>query len=119
MVVIAYVGNVYGAKILPLWQNAVFTIHVMVFLALVVPIWVNAPLATSKQVWLDFTVSTGWPSPALGVLIGQQTGIFGMIGIDTVGVLLRIQMRPILIFVHRLPTWQRKSEMPQKQYQRS
>lgn len=27
--IIAYAGNVYGAKALPYWQNAVFAIHII------------------------------------------------------------------------------------------
>lgn len=51
---VAFIGNVYGSKILPYWQNAVFAIHVMAYFAFIIPIWVNAPRATSKQVWTGF-----------------------------------------------------------------
>lgn len=81
---IAYVGNVYGHKYLHLWQNTVFALHVLVYFAFLIPIWVNAPRASSKQVWTDFTFSGGWHSAGLSVLVGQQTGIFTQIGIDTV-----------------------------------
>jgi choline transport protein len=84
-VCIAYIGNVYGAKVLHLWQNAVFALHILVYLAFIIPIWVNAPRASSSQVWTEFTFSGGWPSAGLAVLVGQQTGIFTQIGVDTVG----------------------------------
>jgi choline transport protein len=83
-VCIAYTGNVYGHKVLHLWQNVVFALHILVFLAFIIPIWVNAPQASSKQVWTEFTFSGGWPNAGLAVLIGQQTGIFSQIGLDTV-----------------------------------
>src|SRR4051794_33457347 len=41
-VCIAFVGNVFGSKILPYWQNAVFAIHVLAYFAFIIPIWVNA-----------------------------------------------------------------------------
>lgn len=84
-VCIAYIGNVWGAKFLHLWQNVVFVLHILVYLAFIIPIWVNAPQASSSQVWTEFTFSGGWPSMGLAVLVGQQTGIFTQIGVDTVG----------------------------------
>ena len=83
-VCIAYIGNVWGAKFLHLWQNVVFVLHILVYLAFIIPIWVNAPRASSSQVWTEFTFSGGWPSIGLAALVGQQTGIFTQIGVDTV-----------------------------------
>src|SRR5580658_6812473 len=36
-VCIAFIGNVFGSKILPYWQNAVFAIHVMAYFAFIIP----------------------------------------------------------------------------------
>jgi choline transport protein len=81
---IAYVGNVFGSKILPHWQNAVFAIHVMAYFAFIIPIWVNAPRATSQQVWTEFSNSGGWSNLSLSVMIGQLSGIYTQVGVDTV-----------------------------------
>lgn len=83
-VIIAFVGNTYGSKWLHLWQNVVFALHILVYLAFIIPIWVNAPRASSSTVWSEFTFSGGWPNPGLAALVGQQTGIFTQIGVDTV-----------------------------------
>lgn len=83
-IVIAYVGSVWGAKYLHLWQNAAFVLHILVYLALIIPIWVNAPRASSSQVWTEFNFSGGWPNMGLAMLVGQQTAIFAQIGVDTV-----------------------------------
>jgi len=83
-VAIAFVGNVFGSKILHLWQNVVFVIHVLAYFALIIPIWFNAPRASTAQVWTQFTNSGGWNSLGLSVLIGQLTAIFTQVGIDTV-----------------------------------
>jgi hypothetical protein len=81
---IAYAGNVFGSKILPHWQNAVFAVHIMAYFAFIIPIWVNAPRATSRQVWVEFTISGGWSSSGLAIMIGQLSGMFTQIGIDAV-----------------------------------
>ena len=83
-VCIAFIGNVYGAKVLHLWQNAVFCIHVLAYFAFIIPIWVNAPKASSKDVWTKFEYNGGWKSPGLSVLAGQLTGIYFQLGFDTV-----------------------------------
>ena len=83
-VVLAYSGNVFGAKILPYWQNAIFGVHVFAYFAFIVPIWVSARTATHHQVWCEFSNSGGFSSIGLSVLVGQLTGISGQIGVDTV-----------------------------------
>ncbi|KAM5434525.1 hypothetical protein McanMca71_006219 [Microsporum canis] len=82
-VLVAFVGNVFGARILHMWQNAVFGLHLLVYLGFIIPIWVNAPRASSSQVWTGFTFVGGWPNAGLAVLVGQQTAIFTQIGVDT------------------------------------
>lgn len=81
---VSFVVNVYGVNVIHRWQNAVFSLHIMVSLAFIIPIWVNAPSATSTQVWTEFDFSGGWPNPSLAMFVGQQSGIFSQIGIDTV-----------------------------------
>jgi len=81
---IAYAGNVYGSKILPYWQNAVFAIHLMAYFGFIIPIWVNAPRASSREVWVEFTWSGGWTNLPLAAMIGQLSGIFTQVGIDAV-----------------------------------
>jgi choline transport protein len=83
-VCIAFIGNVFGSKILPHWQNAVFAIHIMAYFAFIIPIWVNAPRASSQQVWTGFSNSGGWSSLGLSVMTGQLSGIYTQVGIDTV-----------------------------------
>ena len=80
----AYIGNVYGSKILPYWQKPVFAIHILAYLGYIVPIWLNAPKATHAQVWASFQNEGGWSSIGLAVLVGQLSGIGQQVGIDTV-----------------------------------
>ncbi|KIW89747.1 uncharacterized protein Z519_09904 [Cladophialophora bantiana CBS 173.52] len=80
---IAFVGNVFGHKVLHLWQNAVFVIHVLAYFAFIIPIWVNAPRATTNEVWTGFTNEGGWSSTGFAVLVGQLSGIYTQLGLDT------------------------------------
>ena len=73
----------YGSKILPYWQNAVFAVHIIAYFGYIVPIWVKAPAATHSQVWAEFQNEGGWSSMGLTLLVGQLTGISAQVGIDT------------------------------------
>lgn len=81
---LAFVGNVYGSKILPYWQNAVFAVHILAYFAYIIPIWVSAPRATHRQVWGEFQNTGGWSNLGLSILVGQLSGISNQVGIDTV-----------------------------------
>lgn len=81
---IAFIGSVYGAKVLPYWQTTVFAVHVLGFLAYIVPIWINAPRASHQQVWAEFQNEGGWSSMGLSLMVGQLAGISQQVGIDTV-----------------------------------
>ncbi|KAG5927306.1 hypothetical protein E4U42_002365 [Claviceps africana] len=80
---IALAANVYGARLLPRWQNIVFVLHIGAYFAVLAPVWVNAPRAESTQVWSGFENSGMWPSMSLAILIGQMPGITAQVGIDT------------------------------------
>ena len=83
-VAIAFCGNVFGYKVLHLWQNVAFCVHILAYFAFIIPIWVNAPTAPHKEVWGDFTNYGGWFSPGFAVLVGQLSGIYTQLGLDTV-----------------------------------
>lgn len=83
-VVMAFAGNVFGSRILPYWQNAIFAIHIMAFLGFIIPIWVSAPVATHEEVWGTFDASGGWGTMGLTIMVGQLTGIANALGIDAV-----------------------------------
>ncbi|TKA83834.1 hypothetical protein B0A55_00137 [Friedmanniomyces simplex] len=80
---IAYMGNVYGSRVLQRWQNAVCAIHILGYFGYIIPIWINAPRATHQQVWADWQNEGGWGSLGLAVLVGQLSGISQQTGIDT------------------------------------
>ena len=81
--VMAYVGNVYGSKVLPYWQTTFFAIHIIGYFGYIIPVWVNAPKATHHQVWAEFRDDGDWSSVGLAVLVGQLSGVSQQVGIDT------------------------------------
>ncbi|KAK3670167.1 hypothetical protein LTR78_009923 [Recurvomyces mirabilis] len=85
MAIIVLVGviNIFGAKIIPKLQNAIFALHIMAYICFIVPIWVNAPKASASAVFGGFSNSGGWSSMGLAVLAGQLSGIYTQVGVDT------------------------------------
>lgn len=83
MAVVSYVVNIYGAKVLPYWQNLFFALHILAYFAYIVPIWINAPVASHSAVWGTFQNEGGWSTIGLTILAGQLTGISEQVGIDT------------------------------------
>jgi choline transport protein len=85
MAIIVLVGviNIFGAKLIPKLQNAIFAAHVLAYICFVTPIWVNAPKASAKAVFTSFSNSGGWSSTGFAVLAGQLSGIYTQVGVDT------------------------------------
>ncbi|OAQ98288.1 hypothetical protein LLEC1_02077 [Akanthomyces lecanii] len=79
----ALAANVFGSRALPYWQNAVFVIHIIAFVAFLTPIWVNVPKASHHDVWALWENRGGWPSMTVAVLVGQMSAICSHVGIDT------------------------------------
>ncbi|KAJ3494558.1 hypothetical protein NLG97_g3999 [Lecanicillium saksenae] len=75
--------NILGSRALPYWQNAVFALHILAFVAFLAPIWVNVPRVDHYEVWGHWENSGGWPTMALAVLVGQMPAISAHVGIDT------------------------------------
>ena len=75
--------NIFGARLIPRLQNAIFACHVMAYICFIVPIWVNAPKASSKVVMTEFTNVGGWSTTGFAVLVGQLSGIYTQVGVDT------------------------------------
>lgn len=86
MATILIVGciNVFGSKLIPKLQNAFMILHVLGYLCFIIPIWVNAPKASFESVSTEFSNGGGWSTLALSVLVGQLSGTYTQIGVDTV-----------------------------------
>lgn len=91
--IIVVAANVYGAKWLPYWQNAVFALHILAYAGFIIPIWINAPKASHSQVWGEWVDRGGWPSIGVSVMVGQLTALASQTGIDSVSSV------PVLIII--------------------
>ncbi|KAJ6787680.1 hypothetical protein PWT90_08378 [Aphanocladium album] len=76
-------ANIFGSRIIPHTQNAIFALSLLAFVAFLVPIWVNAPMADSQDVWGKFVDSGDWGNLGLSVMVGQLPAIAAFQGIDT------------------------------------
>lgn len=84
-VIIAFCGNFFAYKLVTHAQNFIFAIHVLAYFGLIIPIWFNAPRVSSKEVWTEFENYGGWSNLGLSIMIGQLSGIYTQVGIDTAG----------------------------------
>ncbi|ATY61291.1 amino acid permease 2 [Cordyceps militaris] len=76
-------ANIFGSRIIPHTQNAIFALSLLAFVAFLVPIWVNAPMADSKDVWTNWVDRGNWGSLGLSVMVGQLPAMAAFQGIDT------------------------------------
>lgn len=79
---LVWVSNVWGARVMPVFQNLMLILHVFGFLAIVVCIWVLAPRNTAATVFTVFTNSGGWSTMGLSLMVGQISAIYACICSD-------------------------------------
>ena len=80
MVLILFVSNIWGAKIIPAAQNFFLVLHVGGFLAIIIILWAYAPKTPAKNVFTQFSNEGGWSTVGLSLMVGQISAIFGLIG---------------------------------------
>jgi hypothetical protein len=106
---LAVAANVYGAKWLPYWQNALFGLHILAYVGFIIPIWLNAPRASSSQVWSSWEYRGGWSSPAVAIFIGQMPALASQTAIDSVRpCFFQLPTGVMLIPFQRLSIWLKK-----------
>lgn len=107
--VLAVAINVFGAKWLPYWQNAVFIVHILAYVGFIIPIWLNAPRASHSQVWGAWEDRGGWSSIGLSVMVGQLPALSSQTAIDSVCVSSLAQVSIGMLRQQRPFTWRKKS----------
>ncbi|GAB7331951.1 hypothetical protein MBLNU13_g03867t1 [Cladosporium sp. NU13] len=80
---VAVIFNTLLAKKLPLVEGLVLILHVGGFFAILIPLWVFAPRTPSADVWVNFSVASGWPSVGLSCLVGLTGPVYALIGSDS------------------------------------
>lgn len=76
MVIVLFVANVFGARIMPLVQDFAMVFHVVLFLTIVVVLWALAPHNSATKVFTHFINEGGWSSMGVSLMIGQITAIY-------------------------------------------
>lgn len=76
------VFNIYGARQLHFFEGCILVFDIIGVFAILIPLWVLAPMASSKEVWLDFGSFGGWKNLGLACLIGQLPSGGALIGAD-------------------------------------
>ena len=79
---LVWVSNIWGARVMPVFQNIMLILHVFGFLAVVVCIWVLAPRNTAKDVFTVFSNGGGWSSMGVSLMVGQISAIYACICSD-------------------------------------
>lgn len=77
--IVVWVLNVWGAKLMPLFQNIMLVIHVFGFLAVIIVLWVLSPRASAKVTFTQFSNGGGWNSIGLALMVGQLSAIYACI----------------------------------------
>lgn len=71
--------NIWGARLMPLFQNMMLVVHVLGFLVIIIILWVLAPRATAEVTFTQFTNDGGWNSMGLALMVGQISAIYACI----------------------------------------
>ena len=81
MVVVSYIINVYGIRLLPSMQVLGAILHFAFFIAMVIPLILLAPRSTPDFVFTQLLRSDeGWQSPGVAWCLGMLTVTFCFLG---------------------------------------
>ena len=76
--------NTVGAKVLPIVQIVVCTLHFLGLFAVLIPLWIFSSRATPSEALLTFTNGGGWPTTGLSAMIGLLAPVGSLFGFDSV-----------------------------------
>lgn len=76
---LVWVLNIWGARLMPLFQNMMFVVHVLGFLVIIIVLWVLSPRASAEVTFTHFNNDGGWNSMGLALMVGQISAIYACI----------------------------------------
>ncbi|TAQ85335.1 hypothetical protein B7494_g6341 [Chlorociboria aeruginascens] len=82
MVLVLFISNIWGSRVMPLAQNVLLGFHIGLFITIVVVVWVKAPHNNADIVFTQFANEGGWSSLGVSLMIGQISAIYGSVGSD-------------------------------------
>ncbi|PVH94290.1 amino acid permease 2 [Periconia macrospinosa] len=74
--------NIWGARIMPIFQNIMLVVHVFGFLAIIIVLWVLSPRASTKTTFTEFKNDGGWSNMGLALMVGQISAVYACICSD-------------------------------------
>ncbi|KAF2796058.1 amino acid transporter [Melanomma pulvis-pyrius CBS 109.77] len=82
VVLISFVQNVYGIKLLPVFELFSGAMHILLFVALAVLLLVMGRNASARWVFTGFVNETGWENQGVAWFIGLLPCIWCIVGFD-------------------------------------
>jgi hypothetical protein len=80
--ILAGMFNIFAARRLPFFEGIMFLVFFGGLFAILIPLWVLAPTVSSKTVWTNFEIWSGWANLGVACAIGQMSSGGAMIGTD-------------------------------------
>jgi amino acid transporter len=77
--ILVWVLNIWGADLMPLFQNVMLVVHVFGFLAIIIVLWVLSPRASTTVTFTHFRNEGGWSTVGLSLMVGQISAIYACI----------------------------------------
>ncbi len=74
--IMTWAFNIWGTKMMPVFQNIMLIVHVFGFWAIIMVFWVLSPRNTTKVTFAQFQNRGGWNSTGLALMVGQLSAIF-------------------------------------------
>lgn len=83
VIIVSFLTNTLGAKLLPAFETIVFFVHVLGFVAILIPLVYLGPKGTVHDVFGTFVQEGGWSSKGVTLLVGATTLMYNFIGIES------------------------------------
>ena len=75
--------NIYGVRLLPWLEAAMFLLHIAGFFALLFPLWIMGERTPPEEVFFTFEDQAGWGSIGLACLVGLLGPTVTLVGGDS------------------------------------
>ncbi|KAL4882841.1 amino acid transporter [Aspergillus karnatakaensis] len=82
ILLLAFLVNTVGIKIMPAIENGILIFHVTTFLAVLIPLVVLAPHNSAEYVFTSFENNSGWESDGVAWLLGLMSAAYVLVGYD-------------------------------------
>ncbi|KAM5359000.1 hypothetical protein ACJZ2D_014825 [Fusarium nematophilum] len=84
VLVIAFILNIWGSRILPMLENLIMVLHILFFFAMLLAVAIIPPSRHSSEfVFTFFQNNSGWESDGIAWCLGLLTSAYVMVGMNT------------------------------------